>query len=121
MLRCGHHCAWSRTFKIHPLHTKANLIAVTDEIAKVFPSDFRIRADLAGFCTAVLELLQILLKAGTEVVGWNFKCSADLGTDADCVGVSEIDERKLCCDLGAETTRQRRGNGSHGIRDAQGN
>lgn len=88
--------ARSRSLEVHPLHSTANVVALSYEVSEIFSCNFALHAHLIGFFLLFLNVLNTALQAFAELIGRIFECTADLGADAEGVGVRVVESCELC-------------------------
>lgn len=66
------------SFQIDSLHALSKLVAVADEVSKVFSGDFGLRLELTRLLSLHLELFYISLKTNAHLIRWSFEYTADL-------------------------------------------
>jgi hypothetical protein len=78
------------TLQIDSLHTLSELIAVANQVAKVFPRYFGFCLEFTRFLLLNLELFNISLETNADLICRTLENTADLRADTQGVCVSVV-------------------------------
>lgn len=92
--------AGRRSFQVDSFDSRADLSALSDQVAKVLPSDLAFGLYFARFLALLLQVLDVALKALAQFVGGVFERAAHLGGDASGVGMCVVQGLELSRKLG---------------------